>query len=76
MCTWQPKAWYDSATCSKWVAGYAMAEIDKTECGAGKRHLILCGNPGGQTRKANPKWSKLLEDIRTTLTAMLMCGIC
>ena len=52
---WQPKAWYDSATCNKWVTEYAMAEIKKTECGAGERHLILCDNLGGQTRKANPK---------------------
>ena len=59
---WQPKAWYDSATCNKWVAEYAMAEIDKTDCGAGERHLILCDNLGGQTRKTNPKWFKLLED--------------
>lgn len=58
---WQPKAWFDSATCNKWVVGYAIDEIKKVDLQPGQRHLILCDNLGGQTKKTNPSFAKLLD---------------
>ena len=57
---WQKKAWYDSATCNRWVAEYAIAEISKADLRLGERHLVLCDNLAGQTRKSNPTFMKLL----------------
>ena len=57
---WQPKAWYDSATCNKYVVEYAIDEILKTDLKKGQRHLVLCDNLAGQTKKSNPSFSKLL----------------
>ena len=58
---WQRKAWYDGATCNKWVACYALKEICKTDLGPGERHLILCDNLAGQTKMSNPTFMKLLD---------------
>ena len=60
---WQPKAWYDSKTCNQWVVDYAVDEILKTDLSRGQRHLVLCDNLGGQTKKTNPKFAKLLLDL-------------
>ena len=57
----QPKAWYDSALCNKWVLDYAIAEIPKSVLKAGQRHLILGDNLAGQTKKSNPTFAKLLD---------------
>ena len=58
---WQPKAWYDSTTCNKWVAQYALKEMAKAELEVGQRHLILCDNLASQTKKSNPTLAKLLD---------------
>ena len=58
---WQPKAWYDSATCNRWVNEYAIDEILKSDLEPGTRHLILADNLGGQTKKTNPQFAKLLD---------------
>ena len=50
---WQPKAWFDSNTCNKWIPMYAMHEIKKTELGVGQRHLILCDNLSGRSRSCS-----------------------
>ena len=55
----QPKAWFDSATCNKWVVEVAAKEIDRD---AG-RSLILADNLSGQTRKTNPQFMKLLDEM-------------
>lgn len=57
----QPKAWYDSALCNKWVVDYAMKEVLKSELKPGQRHLILGDNLGGQTKKCNPQFATLLS---------------
>ena len=57
---WQKKAWYDAATCNRWIAQYAIHEVPKADLGRGQRHLILCDNLAGQTRKSNPMFMKLL----------------
>lgn len=57
----QKKAWYDGATCNKWVVEVAMQDIPKRDATNGKRHLILCDNLGGQTKLQNPQFAKLCD---------------
>ena len=57
---WQKKAWYDVATCKRWIGQSAMQEGSKADLGRGERHLILCDNLAGQTRKSNVGFMKLL----------------
>ena len=59
----QPKAWFDGPTCNKWVLEAAAHEIRKSELDQGQRHLILADNLNGQTKKCNPKFLKLLDDL-------------
>ena len=59
----QPKAWLDAATCNKWVLEHAKAEMPQSELRAGERFLILGDNLSGQTKKCNPQFHKLLDEI-------------
>ena len=34
-----------------------------TQKGDGQRHLLICDNLGSQTKKVNPKFSKLMSDM-------------
>ena len=78
---WQRKAWYDAATCNKWIAEYALHEIRKADLVAGQRHLILCDNLAGQTKRSNPTFSKLLHqhcacDVFNLLAGDSCCCCC
>ena len=90
---WQRKAWYDSATCNKWVVQYAITEMKRDELGrgeraarlvssrlvdmplvAGERHLILCDNLAGQTKRSNPTFGKLLDEHCKATVFNLLAG--
>ena len=71
---WQPKAWYDSATCNKWVVQYAADEISKADLRHGQMHLLICDNLAGQTKRSNPKFSKLLKDLCNAEVWNLLAG--
>ena len=59
----QPKAWYDSATCNKYCVEVAVDEIKKESLPAGKRAFLACDNLFGQTKKSNPQFTKLLDRL-------------
>ena len=58
---WQAKAWYDANLCNKWIPMWALKEIVQSDLKPGERHLILCDNLAGQTKRSNPTFAKLLE---------------
>ena len=70
----QPKAWFDGPTCNKWVLEAAAHEILKSELKPGQRHLILADNLNGQTKKCNPKFLKLLDDLCSADVWNLLAG--
>ena len=59
----QAKAWFDGLTCNKWVMDAAAEAILKSDLEPGQRHLILCDNLNGQTKKCNPQFCKLLDKM-------------
>lgn len=59
----QPKAWFDAATCNKWVMELAGQELRKSELEQGQRFLILADNLSGQTKQTNPEFCKLLSKM-------------
>ena len=73
---WQPKAWYDSNLCNKWVAAYALHQIQTSDLEVGQRHLILCDNLAGQTRRSNPTFAKLLAEHCSADVFNLVAGHC
>ena len=58
----QPKAWFDSVTCNKYITEVAVHELSG-ELPRGQRRLILGDNLSGQTKKTNPEFSKLLDKL-------------
>ena len=71
---WQPKAWYDSKTSNQWVVDYACDEILASECSHGQRHLLLCDNLGSQTKRTNPSFAKLMDEICKADVINLLAG--
>ena len=61
----QPKAWFDSVTCNKWVVEVAKEELAPLSLAdtlpRGQRNLVLGDNLSGQTSKVNSEFSKLLD---------------
>ena len=70
----QLKAWYDGLTCNKWVMDAAATSILKEDLEPGQRHLILCDNLNGQTRKCNPEFLKLLDKLCSCDVWNLLAG--
>ena len=59
----QGKAWFDGPLCNKWVIDAAVTAIHKEDLKEGERHLILCDNLNGQTKKCNPQFLSLLDKM-------------
>ena len=70
----QAKAWYDGLTCNKWVMDAAATSILKEDLNEGERHLILCDNLNGQTRKCNPQFLSLLDKMCSCDVWNLLAG--
>ena len=70
----QPKAWFDGPLCNKWVMDAAASAILKQDLKEGERHLILCDNLNGQTKKCNPQFLSLLDKVCSCDVWNLLAG--
>ena len=70
----QRKAWFDAATCNKWVLDVAARSILKSDLKPGQRHLVLADNLSGQTKKCNPTFTKLLDSVCSADMWNLLAG--
>ena len=67
-------AWLDGPTCNKWVLEAASLAILKSELEPGQRHLVLADNLNGQTKKCNPQFLKMLDEMCSADVWNLLAG--
>ena len=70
----QGKAWFDGPLCNTWVIEAAVEALRKSDLETGQRHLILCDNLNGQTRKCNPQFLQLLDKMCSCDVWNLLAG--